>query len=424
MEIKNKTLLGAFLFILTLSTAAVGSAEEVYTWQSAASEAAKHHPDLISAREKWNQTKATKAKTESGLFPQVTADVSAGRSKNETTRARTDTYSYGVSGSQLLFDGLGTFSDVQAAYKNMEAGRYAYHVASSDVRLSLKTAFVQLLRAKELITITESIAKRRLQSRDLIKLRYDAGREHKGSLLTSEANLAQAQLEVDQAKRNLTIAQRRFLASLGRGHWVSVDASGDLNVSALAESKPDLEKLAEETPFLRELIVSKEAAKWGVVTAQSVFFPKVYASASADKTDSKWAPDKRSWSLGVSASMPLFEGGTNIAELNRAQSALRQSVAEETGGRNGVILTLEQAWASMQNAFDNVAVQQKFLDASMTRSQIAESEYSNGLITFNDWIIIEDNLVRTQKNYLDARADAMIAEAAWQQAKGELLDEK
>ncbi len=424
MEIKSKFSIYAIISLLTLGATASVSAEEVYTWQTAVSEAAKHHPDLISARERWNQSKALKAKTESALFPQVTADVSAGRSKNETTSVRTDSYSYGVSGSQLLFDGLGTFSDVQAAYKNMEAGRYAYHAASSDVRLSLRTSFVQLLRAKELIGITESIAKRRLQSRDLIKLRYDAGREHKGSLLTSEANLAQAQLEVDQAKRNLTVAQRRFLASLGRGHWVPVDASGDLTVATLTESKPDLEKLAEVTPFLRELIVLKEAAKWGVVTAQSVFFPKVYASASADKTDAKWAPEKRSWSLGVSASIPLFEGGTNVAELNRAQSALRQTAAEETGGRNGVILTLEQTWAAMQNAFDNVTVQRKFLDASMARSQIAESEYSNGLITFNDWIIIEDNLVRTQKSYLDARADAMIAEATWQQAKGELLDEK
>ncbi len=80
-----------------------------------------------------------------------------------------------------------------------------------------------------------------------------------------------------------------------------VDVNGDLTVTALTESKPDLEKLAEETPFLRELIVLKEAAKWGVVTAQSVFFPKVYASASADKTDSQWAPEKRFWSLGLEA---------------------------------------------------------------------------------------------------------------------------
>ncbi|MFA5069642.1 MAG: TolC family protein, partial [Candidatus Omnitrophota bacterium] len=56
------------------------------------------------------------------------------------------------------------------------------------------------------------------------------------------------------------------------------------------------------------------------------------------------------------------------------------------------------------------------------RAKITRSQYSTGLASFNDWIIIEDNLVKAQKAYLDTRADMLIAEAYWIQAIGGTLE--
>ncbi|MDD4202596.1 MAG: TolC family protein, partial [Candidatus Omnitrophica bacterium] len=41
---------------------------------------------------------------------------------------------------------------------------------------------------------------------------------------------------------------------------------------------------------------------------------------------------------------------------------------------------------------------------------------------FDDWIIIEDNLVNAEKSFLDAQASMLIAEAYWIQAIGGTLD--
>ena len=71
---------------------------------------------------------------------------------------------------------------------------------------------------------------------------------------------------------------------------------------------------------------------------------------------------------------------------------------------------------------DNAEVQRKFLESALTRAMISEAQYSNGLISFDDWIIIEDTLVRAKKNSLEAQVNAFIAEADWIQAKGGTLD--
>ena len=116
--------------------------------------------------------------------------------------------------------------------------------------------------------------------------------------------------------------------------------------------------------------------------------------------------------------MPIFEGGSRKAQFDKSQAVFRQSEDDLRSGKDGVILTLEQTWAKLVDAGQNVLVQQKFLEAAQARSNIAQAQYSNGLITFNDWTIIEDSLVNAKKSYLSAQAGALTAEANWIQAKG------
>ena len=77
------------------------------------------------------------------------------------------------------------------------------------------------------------------------------------------------------------------------------------------------------------------------------------------------------------------------------------------------------AW---QDAIEQVEVQKKFLDANQERSRIASQQYSTGLLTFNEWTIIEDNLVSTKKTFLNTQANALLAEANWIAAQGRTLE--
>ena len=101
---------------------------------------------------------------------------------------------------------------------------------------------------------------------------------------------------------------------------------------------------------------------------------------------------------------------------------LIQLQENERSTRDGVVLTLEQAWAALQDAVENVEVQRQQLEATEVRSKISQAQYSIGFIAFDNWTIIEDNLVRQKKNYLDSEAVALLAEADWIKAKGETLE--
>ena len=69
-----------------------------------------------------------------------------------------------------------------------------------------------------------------------------------------------------------------------------------------------------------------------------------------------------------------------------------------------------------------MGVQKEVLDAATERAKIAAAEYSIGLLSYDNWIIIENNLVTAKRTFLSTQRDALIAEAGWVQAKGGTLD--
>ena len=410
-----------FVCLLYAVLTAKASAEEMLTWEDCVDEALKNHPDLVSAMEKVKQARADKDITLSTALPQISSQASGKTSKSVTGQTQ-DSYSYSVTGKQAVFDGFKTASDIGAASETINAKNYDYAVTSSNIRLNLRTAFVTLLRAQQLTSLTEEIGSRRKQNLELVQLRYEAGREHKGALLTAQADLAQAEFEVAQAKRNLSFAQRELTKELGRGEKVPIKAKGTFDIKEVNRREPDFESLADTTPFLKELIAQKEIARFNYSSAQADFFPQVYLNGSLGRTSSSWPPQDDEWSGGLTVSFPIFEGGSRIAKVSKAKSQLNQAHADERSGRDSVILTLEETWKNFHDAIDTVSVKKKFLEATQERAKIASAQYSTGLIAFNDWIIIEDNLVSAKKAYLDAQANLLIAEANWIQAKGGTLD--
>lgn len=409
------------LFASGLTWQPLHAADVPLSWEACVREALTTHPDLLSAREQLNQAIADKDIAGSPALPQISAGVNSSRSDSDDQHGSTS-HGYNISGRQLLYDGRKTSHRVAAAQATITSRQYAYDVASSRIRLQLRVAFVDLLQAQELLAISREIAGRRRQNLDLVQLRYEAGREHRGSLLSARANVAQAEYEIQSSEREIELARWRLAKELGRDRGESISITGAITTPEITPVLPDFDSLALENPFLKELIVQKDIALSSKKSMKSEFFPQVYADASAGRNDSEWPPERDQWSVGVSLSIPLFEGGSRFAELKKAESRIRQAQAQEKSGYHDTIYTLFTAWTDLQNAIDRVAVGNAFLTASEERAKITQVEYSNGLISFDNWAIIEDDLERDRKVFLAYLTDALIAHAYWIQARGETLE--
>ena len=393
----------------------------VLSWEDCVKEAFAGNSDLKSAREKIFQAEQDLLVTQSGGALQV----SAGLNENNSFPLTTGTYSassgYSLSGTYRLYDGNQYYFDVAAAKEKVNAAKFAYEMVSASVRNNLRAAFIDLFNAQELISITEDIKNSRKENYDMVKLSYDAGMEHKGSVLLAEANYLQSDYEVTAAKRNLKLSSAKLMRQLGRKIENPAKVTSGFELTYDLKEIPDMKKLVQANPSYRQNQAQKAAADLNLQSARTAFSPQISLNGSAGKSVSNFSWTTPDLSAGISLSLPLVDGGLRAAQVDKATSLSLQADITLFIAAYDLEVSLLNSWISFQNAFDQIGVRKKFLEATKERAEIAEVQYSNGLINFDNFTIIEDDLVNAKKALLNAQINYLNAENSWLNAKGAAL---
>jgi outer membrane protein TolC len=395
------------------------------TWEDCVSGAEMNNPDVISAREQILQAEASSGVSRSGMLPQVTASAS-GQKNYARTHEKTSsskTFSYGIEAKQLIFDGFKTWYEYQSSKTAEIVSKYNYMITSASVRQSVRSAYVNLIKAQRLVPLAKEIEARRKHIMDVVKLHYDSGTENRGSYYSAKADYASAQADTQSAERALLNARKNLATLIGLDENAEITVSGDLELPGKYSEHPDISTLAVNTPSVKKAAASKEAARYSARAAALDYSPTVSAMAGAEKSgDTFSASTETNYYLGLSASLSLFSGGSTYYTVKKTDSALRQSEADEKGARDTAVRTLDSAWNTLSDSIADVNVQAQHLSAAEERSKIGEVQYLTGSLTFNNWTILESNLVSAQKSYLEACAEALRAEASWIQSIGGTLE--
>ncbi len=410
----------AGILLLIFGLAPLWGAEEM-NWQECLAEAARYHPDLIVAVESITQAEATVVQTRASEIPQLSAEASLSRTKRGDAAAQ-NASSVGLNASMTLFDAGANRSQTRQAQAEREVQRRAYTVTSAQLRYELRTAFVTLWQAQENIVLSESILNLRLSNEKLVSLRYESGIEHRGALLSARANTAQARANLSAARRNLRQAQVALSKAMG------LPLTRDFFVKAISSAfelpeSPDFELLAKVHPTYLRSLAAERAAREGLKQAQAAYWPSLNVSAGVGRSSNDIPPEDNQLSASASVSYTLFDGFAREAGVQKARSAIIAAEASTRSAYNTLFTALRGAYEDFQNAIDAAEVQKAFLEANTERERIAQAQYGVGLLSYDNWTIIEDNFVSSKQAELNARAAAFRAEAVWQQAKGVPLPE-
>lgn len=413
-------------WLVLLGTA---SGQETLNWERCVKLATLNNPDVAASRESVRSYEARHGGSYSAFYPQITATMgatynhSSGGSQTTGTgsfggnTAALHQYSAGVTISQTIYDGGLTAGNVAQAAANYRAQVAALALEKSLISYDLKSAFAQLLYSQELVALTSKIADRRRSDADLIHLKYEGGRENKGAYLLSESDYQQALLDFHNAQRNVTVSRQQLSQILGVKLAQSLAAAGTL-AAGKPSASPDFDKLAAETPAHFQQVSNTEASRAGIAIARSGNLPTITASAALERQDQRFFPQAGGWSAGFTVSLPIFDGGKTYFNVKAADAALRQSLAVLRSSDNSALYTLVQTHSALMSAIEAVGVNQATVAAQKVRSEIGEGQYSDGLISFTDFNLIENDLVTAEKQELQSRRDAVIAEANWEYAQG------
>ena len=418
-------------------------AEETLNWENCVKEASLCHPDLLSQEKQLSQAKVEKDILNKGFYP--TVQISSSFSASDGTYSNQDSsvsggntdqglggqnsggrisYSAGIQGKQMVYDGSKTKLSVSLADITIRLEENKLRQISSDLRQQLKLSYIACLKAKDNISLTQKILERRKQNLELVRLRYEAGREHKGALLTAKANAAESQYDQHQSERDLELALLSLSRYLGRPRYSKIKINGTLKSPSTPSLNPDFEDLARKTPVWEQWLLAEESGRLGILSEKAEYFPAVYAELSAQKKgETENNTHQNSYAAMLSLSYTFFDSGTRKAKINKAMIKAEQIEQNKFSALLTLQYSLKENWSQFEAALEKNRVQIQYLEAMEERSQIAQAQYSAGLITFDNWSIIEDDLVKAQKSVLEAKSSTMIAETQWLYSRGVTLNE-
>ncbi|MDR2428885.1 MAG: TolC family protein, partial [Candidatus Margulisbacteria bacterium] len=421
-----------FLSIIALLCSALLA--QMYTWEDCLAEAKKNNLALQTARAKVDAKKISLDSLHSGLYPQLSGSlgVNAGASAADADNlfAADPRYSESarLSAQQQVYDAQ-TWPRLEQGKLALEAEELNYRIAEINLRLQLRQEFCALLQAQQSLNLAQTATARRRQQYELVELRYSGGLEHRGSLLTAKANLTKAELSEKQLARRLERNKQKLAQTLGLDAAAQeMQITDNLRAATDLTDRPDMPALLNQSPTLQSVAARLDSARYDTAIAKAAYIPAVYLSGSLGKNWSQSQTngentnsEDSSWSLGGSLSFDIFDGGKKSNTVRNAELQEKIQDLELSASKQKVLLTLEEAWDNLLDAGDSIAAAQEQLQATTERSTIAAEQYANGLISFDNWIIIEDALINAQQQELSARIDVLLQEAGWLNAKGEIL---
>jgi outer membrane protein len=393
-------------------------ASEPLTWEASVRQAAAVNPDLRAARDSLQAAEMNVNGAGSGFFPQIKGSVirSDGTTTSTTTTNAPATSSALVV-NQNLFAGFGDTASVAQARANRAVAEANLRAALAKLSYDLKTAFATLRYAADDLTLSADIVRRREQNLRLVELRYESGSENKGSLLLSQATLSQARLGQLQSEQALPVAQAQLARVLGRDDPQELNVVGTVP-TATPPTQVDFARAVLDTPDQQRALAQVQAAKAGVDIAASGFWPSVDLTGTASRTNSDAFPDYRNNNVLLSLTVPIFSGGKTYYGVRSASAQESATQASRDGLLRQLRAQLELAYGNYILAVTQLEVADEFQKAAQVRAEIARNKYSNGLMSFEDWDIIENDLITRQRTLLLSQRDRIIAEAAWEQALG------
>jgi outer membrane protein len=399
------------------AAAPVAPTAPILTWDQAIQRARDANADLHASQATVNQNQAN-VNAAWGLFlPTVTATATIQKS-NTYDRADDDTDTARLNLAENLFRGFGDKSRIDQAKKLRDAAQAAYDLTQAQVSAQLKTSFQNLVIYDRFVKLQDDIISRRQTNLELVTLKFEGGRENKGSVLLSQANLNQAKLDRLVAANNVEAARVSLARVIGEETLSYGGVAGSVPVD-VPPLTVDFEALAMQAPELRQATAAAQAAEANIGVSRSSLLPSLDLTASAGRFGDQFLPQNDQGTIALGLTIPLFQGGRAFYGLRAAQAASVSAEASRLSVLRTKIVNLRTTYNAFIEAVEQENVAQSFVAAAETRAKIARSQYNTGLVSFQDWDLIESDLVTRQRNALTSQNNRVAAEAAWEQAQGQ-----
>lgn len=404
--------------LLAAPVGAGAQAVETVTLEEVLEEVPERHETREITEAEIEESRAMRRQALGALLPQLdaTADVTRQSGEEveiggEVIRQRYD-WSAGATASVTIFDGPAYFEywEADALVDVTEASaRWQRRM----LELEATVAFLTLASAQRDVEIAEAAIDWRREYLEEAEAMREAG-------LAVGVDVSRARSEMLEAEQDLLEAEAArgdaadALASL-MGRSPDGGLRADVDPDQLETEPPEtrVEVTEQRADFTARRFqidaaeLNRRATWWGYLPRVSLNFNPRWSRPSA------FDPDRFNWTLSLTATWSIFQGGARLARADAAQAEVRRQQLELERDLREADVEMAEALREWRSTAARIEVARQQLEvAEQTYDQVL-AQYEQGLVSSLEVSDASQQLLDAQQRLNQIRLQARIAEARY-----------
>jgi multidrug efflux system outer membrane protein len=376
--------------------------------------------DLKQAVARVTEARAIARVTKSEFYPSISANGSYSRnrlSENSATTLPQDPDFNAYSGSIDLDYELDVWGRVR---RSVQAANADAASVATDLQVVLLTLTADVARNYQLLrssdnekVVIEATIKSRQDTVQLQETRNRAGLINEMDVTRARTELANVESELQAVTRRRAQVEHALAVLCGQP-----PANFSVAAKATKVLPPEIpvglpSELLQRRPDVVAAEQTLEAANARIGVAKAAFFPVIkltgaagYASADLS-TIVDWP--SRFAQFGPSISVPIFQGGRNIANLKAAEARYEQNVATYRGSVLNAFREVEDSLSDLST----LALQAEAVNRGLTSARdtvaLANERYQKGLTSYLDVVDAEREALKAERQDVQLRGDRAVS---------------
>src|SRR6266850_2139552 len=402
--------------------------------------------DARSAHARTLQARGSALSSWSGILPSLTGNLSYNHSIPDQRRS---TYVVQDSSGQTTF--LVKRSQAKVASATVQSNLFSVPAwsekrrqdflsrsareseaeARNGVVFAVKQQYFTLVKAVRLAEVSRESERLARDEETRAQALFDVGTVARGDVLKAKARRATTQLDRIRAENQVEIQRSRLKQVIGvkPDTPLAIDTRLDEAV-AVPDSASSVSTALGSRPELSRVAEAERAAHAGLFGARAGRLPSVSGSLEVDRSRNTTRVEElgfgqfddsytsTEWFGTVRLSLPVFNGFATEGRTKSAKGVLIEAEAERRQREVDVAVEVQQAWLQLREAAQRIDVAKEGLASAEEDYSFSKGRYELGAGTFLDLLNAQVSLAQAKQSYVEAVADAHVAEAALERAVG------
>lgn len=310
----------------------------------------------------------------------------------------------------------------RAARSGIDVANLEAEVTKRDVMATAGLLYIEALRADEAVKAREADIE---LSQQLLKL----ARNRKAAGVATGLDVTRQEVELENNKQRLLVSQNELesarlnlIRSLGIAFDVRLVLTDELKFVPVEPQASEQALMAarEQRLELRAQENRQRLASLSLSSVTSERIPSLSLNGDYGWIGLKPEDALATRSIGLTFSIPIFDGGQRESRISETRSRVRQESIRMKDVSDQVTLEVRNALLTLESSMQQVAVAEKGMELALKELTFARDRFTAGLTTNIEVTNAQTSVARARDNQIEALFRFNASRINLARAKGEI----